>query len=456
MTLDSFFRPKSVAVIGASRDPKKPGHVIFRNLLESGYKGRVTPVNIHAETILGVKCYSSIMAVKEKVELAVIAIPAPFVPEALEQCGKAGVKAAIILAGGFSEVGNKELENRTKQMLKKYKMRAIGPNCLGLYDAYSGIDTLFNPKYKLGRPASGPISFISQSGAILTAVADWMSMKGYRASKFISYGNAIDVDEAELLEYLAKDPHTRVICIYIEGVREGRRFFEAAKNVSSRKPIIALKGGITTFGSKAVGSHTGSLAGSARIYSAMFRQAGIIEATNMESLFDIARTLSKQPKPKGPRVQVITDGGGFGILAADHIYKYGLQLARMSPSSIASIKKQLPPHIVTDPIIDLTGSADENGYRTAINAALDDDNVDILMVIALFQLPSLGGEIVDVIAEANSMRKKPMVFIAAGGKFTEMLKKSIEDNGVPTFSYPEQAVMAIKALADYSKNSKLH
>ncbi len=449
-SLDGFFRPESVAVIGASRDPRKPGHVIFRNFLEGHFKGKVYPVNPNADSIIGMKCYPSVLDIENDVELAIIVVPAEVSIEAMEDCGKKGIKNVVVNAGGFKEIGNIRLEEQLTKAAGKYGIKFIGPNTLGIFDAHSGVDTLFNPKYKLERPQAGGIAFISQSGAIMSVVLDWMSMKGYRASKFISYGNAADIDESELVEYLASDHHTKVICIYLEGAKNGRRFFDITRQASKKKPIIVLKGGKTAEGSSAVSSHTGSLAGQAVVYSSAFRQAGIIEADDIEQIFDFARVLSSQPKSKGNRVQIITDGGGFGILFADSMPKNGLSVSRMNEKRLLELKKQLPEHAVVGNIIDLTGDVNAERYEICINAAMEDPDVDMIAVIALFQVPALTGEIVEVVAEAARQRKKPVIFIAAGGRFTEVLKKSLEDYGVPTFSYPERATAALKALKEYS------
>jgi acyl-CoA synthetase (NDP forming) len=277
-----------------------------------------------------------------------------------------------------------------------------------------------------------------------------MAMKNYRISKFISYGNAADVDEADLIEYLADDDRTKVICAYFEGVKEGRKFYDIVRRVARRKPVIALKGGKTEEGNKAVSSHTGSLAGQSEIYSAAFEQAGVIEAETLEEIFDFARVLSTQPVPNGNRVQVITDGGGFGVLAADWIVSNGLKLAQMKKENIAAMRKLLPEYVVLKNPIDLTGDADVERYRIAIENAMKDDSVDMIAVITLFQIPTLTAEITDVISSFAEQGKKPIVVIAAGGRFTEVLKKSMEDFGVPTFSYPEKAAKALGALYEYS------
>ncbi len=447
--LDCFFSPKSVAVIGVSRNPKKVGHVIFRNFVEGRFRGKLYPVNPKVSDILGYKSYPSVLKIPGKIDLAVISVPAKIVPMVMKECGKKRIPAVIIISGGFKEIGNVELEADVVRILKKYRIRVVGPNCVGVFDPYSEVDTFFLPRYKLERPGEGSIAFISQSGALGSVVLDWMSMKGYKISKFISYGNAADVDEADLIKYLANDKRTKVICAYFEGVKQGRKFYDIVSKVANKKPVIALKGGKTEEGNKAVSSHTGSLAGQSEIYSAAFEQSGVIEAENLEDIFDFARVLSTQPVPKGNKVQIITDGGGFGVLATDWIISNGLRLAKMKKESIRGMKKIFPEHVVLENPIDLTGDADVERYRVAIDAALKDDNVDMIAIITLFQIPTLTAEITDVVSSFAERGKKPIVVIAAGGRFTEVLKKSMEDFGVPTFSYPEKAAKALRALYDY-------
>ncbi|MBI4020127.1 MAG: CoA-binding protein [Candidatus Aenigmarchaeota archaeon] len=449
--LDYFFSPKSVAVIGASRDPQKIGHVVFRNFIEGKFKGRLYPVNPNAAELFGHRCYPGIMQIRDRIDLAIITIPALLVPEALEQCGRKSIPAVIIISAGFKEIGDMELEDKIKKIIKKYHMRAMGPNCLGVLDPYSEVDTFFLPRYKLERPGPGNIAFISQSGALGSVTLDWMAMKNYRISKFISYGNAADIDEADLIEYLAEDDKTRVICCYFEGIARGRRFFEIAKKISKRKPVIVLKGGVTEAGTKAVSSHTGSLAGEAAVYASMFRQAGMLQAYDIEQIFDFARVLSTQPIPKGDRTQIITNGGGFGVLTTDWMVKNGLPLAKMGAKYLDKIKKVSPPYVALKNPIDLTGDADEERYRVALQAAMEDPAVDIITLIVLLQIPTLTADIVDTIAEFSNRREKPLIVISAGGRYTEVLKKSLEDFGIPTFSYPERAAEAIKALCIYAK-----
>jgi len=447
--LENFFTPKSVAVIGASRNPKKVGHVIFRNFIEGCFTGKVYPVNPNTPELFGRKSYPSVLKIPGSVDLAVITIPGPFVSKVLEECGKKKIRSVTIISAGFAEIGNTKLEEELKSIAKKHNIRFLGPNCFGVIDPYSGVDTMFLPRFKLERPDEGSIAYISQSGATLSVMLDLMGMKSYKISKCVSYGNAADIDEADLIEYLAQDPTTKVICAYFEGVKEGRKFFEVAKRISGKKPIVALKGGTTPVGSQATLSHTGSLAGEARIYTAAFKQAGITVAEDLEQVFDFARVFSTQPLPKGKRVQIITDGGGYGVLTADWVFKNKLELAQMKSKTKQELKKKFPPRVVVKNPLDLTGDADTERYRLAIDAAVKDPGVDMLAVILLFQIPTLTGEVVEVVTGAKG--KKPIVVISCGGKYTEALKKPLEEAGIPTFSYPERAIAALRALYEYSK-----
>lgn len=451
MSMDKFFSPKSVAVVGASRSPGKPGHVIFRNFFEGAFEGKVYPVNPKAEELFGQKCYRSVTGIPGPVDLAIIVVPGPLVPQALKECGKKGIHAAVVISAGFKEIGNTRLEEEVQAIAKKHRIRLVGTNCIGIYDPYSGVDTIFNPRYKLERPGKGSIAYISQSGAIGTVMLDWMAMKGYNISRFVSYGNETDIGADELIDYLSKDKDTKVICSYFEGIKDGRKFFDLARRLSRKKPILVQKGGTTAEGSTAVQSHTGSLAGSAEVFSAAFKQAGMIQADDMEEMFDFARILSTQPLPKGKRVQVITDGGGFGVMAVDGIIKNRLELARMGKKSVAELKKKLPPYFVIKNPIDLTGNAESWHYAAAIEAAMKDPNTDMVMVIVLFQVPALTPEVTEVIMEANKEGTKPLVVVASGGRYTEVLKKSLEAGGVPCFSYPGRAAKAMGVLYRYSE-----
>lgn len=446
MSLEKFFNPKSVCIIGASREKNKIGHIILKNFVD-GFHGKIYPVNPKAKKILGLKCYKSVSEIKNKVDLGVVCVPAKIVPFVLEECGKKKIKNVIIITAGFKEVGNFKLENAVKEIIKKYKIRTLGPNCIGVYDPHTGVDTIFNPKSRLGRPEMGSIGFVSQSGATMSIILDWMSLKNYKISKAISYGNATDVDESDLIEYLSKDKKTKVISLYVEGLKDGKKFLRVAKKV--KKPIIALKGGKTKGGASSAKTHTGSIAGKSEIFSGAFKQANIIEAQDLEEVFDLARILSEQPLPKGKKVQIITDGGGFGVLTSDWIEKKGLEIAKLSDKNIRKLRKIIPPHATTKGVIDLTGDVTSDMYELSVKLAVEDKNVDMIALILLFQPPGIKEDVVDKILKIKS--KKPIVIISTGGKFTEKLKRKLEENGMPCFTSPMRGVEALKALYKYSK-----
>ncbi|MBI2547326.1 MAG: CoA-binding protein [Candidatus Aenigmarchaeota archaeon] len=452
MALDKFFNAKSIAVIGVSRDPNKVGHVIFRNFVDGEYKGKIYVVNPNAESILNHKAYPSVLDIDDDIELAIVAVPAEIVPKVLEECGKKKIRHVIIDTAGFKEIGNYQLESKLENVIKKYKLKVIGPNALGVYDAYSKIDSLFLPRFRMSRPKEGVISFVCQSGAVGSSIVDLATAEGYGFAKFISYGNAVDVDESDLIEYLGDDEKTRVICVYIEGVRNGRKFLDVCRKVSKKKPIIAIKGGVTEAGAKATLSHTGSLAGSAEIYFGAFKQAGILRAENLEDLFNYAKILEKCIAPKGGKMQIITNGGGYGILATDATAKNGIKLAEFSKEIKSELRKQLPQLINIVNPLDLVGDATSGRYRLSINACMRDKNIDILLVIVLVQTPLIATDIVDVITEANDLKKKPIIVVSAGGEFTEIMRRNLESNGIPTYTYPEDAVRAVQQLAKYYKN----
>jgi len=449
MNLDRFFNAKRVAIIGVSKNPNKVGHVIFRNLMDSKYQGEIFIVNPNEKEILGKHCYPSVLKIQEKIDMAVVAIPSEIILKVVEECGKKRIKNLVIITAGFEESGNTKLKEDLLKLLKKYKINVIGPNCVGIFDANTQLDTIFLPRSRLKRPELGGISFVCQSGAVGSAILDLATTEGYGFSKFISYGNAINVDESDIIDYLAKDKQTKVICLYTEGIKNGKKFIETAKKVSRKKPIIVVKGGITEEGKKATLSHTGSLAGSAEIYFAAFKQAKVIHAETLEDMFNCARVLEKCVKPQGNRIQVITNGGGYGIMSTDAIIKNNLKMAKMSSSTETLLKRNFPKIVTVANPIDLVGDATTERYRISLGACLKDKNIDILLVVLLYQTPLITPDVVDVVTEFNDLNKKPIIVVSTGGEFTQVLKNSLESNGVPCFTFPENAVKSIKKLTDY-------
>ena len=454
MNMDAFFKASSIAVIGASRDSTKVGNVILRNLIDGKFKGRIYPVNPNAEEIQGMKCYPSADAIAERVEMAVIAVPTPFVIPVLGQCAKKGIRHVVIISAGFREAGNANGEEKLKTALKKYGIRAIGPNCLGTFNSHSEMDTLFLPRYRLKRPETGNISFICQSGAVGAAILDMATAQGYGFAKFASYGNAVDVDESDLLEYFGDDAETKVICMYVEGIRDGRKFLEVAKRVSKKKPVIVLKGGVTEQGSRAIASHTGSLAGAAEVYFGAFKQANVIRADSLYDMFNYARILEASVPAKGGRVQIITNGGGYGVLASDSVAKFGLEMAEMTSGTVKALKAKFSPAMNIGNPLDLLGDATTERYKIALEAAINDGNVDAIVLVVLYQTPRITTDVIDVITEINARKKKPMVVVSTGGEFTELLRRNLEMAGIATFEYPEEAVKSLGALVGYYGNKK--
>lgn len=432
-TLDLLFYPKNVAIIGASEQPDSIGRAIFENFLQGrfciptdkNFCENVFPVNPNHETVLGATSYKSVLGVPVDLDLAVIVVPAKFVPAVLKDCVKKKIEAVIVISAGFKETGEKKLTAQVQSIIEKNKskMRVLGPNCFGVYVGENGLDTTFSEKQKMRMPKAGSVSFMSQSGALGVAVLDWASTQEFGVCKFISYGNAMDIDEGDLLAYLKDDEKTKVVTAYIEGVKEGRKFLKIAKQASLKKPVVVLKGGVTEETHKATASHTGSLAGSAIVYRALFKQTGIIQAENLMELFYFAKTLASEPLPKGNRVQIITNGGGYGIITADQVITQGLTLAKMEEKNISALKKALPPTVTVSNPMDLVGDADEKRYRLAIEKALADENIDMIMLLVLFTLPAIDERLVKTIVELRKTAKKPIVVLSIGSQYTELRKK---------------------------------
>ena len=452
--LNPMMNPKSVAVIGASRDPSKVGHVILQNYIDAGFDGALYPVNKNiskGEKIIGQTAYRSVTEIKKPIDLAVIAVPAPAVPEVLEECGKAKVKTAVVISGGFAEVGNVELQNKIVEIAKKYNIAMLGPNCLGIMDPASKVDTLFLPTYKLSRPKIGDVSFVSQSGAVGSTILDLIAKEGFGLAKFISYGNAAYIDETDLLEYLMHDKQTKVIVMYIEGIKRGKEFIEVAKKVSKVKPVIVIKGGITEEGAQAAHSHTASLAGNSEAYEAVFKQFGFIRAKDLDDLLYFAKVFSSEDLPKGDRVAVITNGGGTGVLTTDAIYINGLKLADFSEETKKELRKVMPSIVNIRNPLDLAGDADEKRYSDALSIISKDENVDMIIVIVLFQTPGADSSVAEKLIYFKKNIDKPMVAISTGADYTQTHKLMMESSGLPVYDSPNAAASSLAELYKYWK-----
>lgn len=452
--LEPFFKAKSIAVIGASHEEGKIGNVIFKLLLKHEHKRAVYPVNPNVPSVLGKKTFPSVLDISEKPEMAVIAVPAKIVPKTVNACGKKGIKHVIIISSGFKEVENKKLDKQLEQALKKHNILCIGPNCLGVLDTTSGIDTLFLPPDRLQRPKPGNVSFIAQSGAVCSTVLDLAASEGIGFAKVISYGNAMNLDESDYIEYLEQDPETKVICLYIEGVIDGKKFLEITKK--SSKPIIVVKGGVTEAGEKATLSHTGALAGSPEIYLGAFKQANLVVARDIEEVFDFLKAFSTEKIPKGNRVQVITNGGGFGIITSDLVVEAGnLAMGGLSKKTITKLKKSLPPIAIVKNPLDVLGDATEERYELVLDECIKDKGNDALIVIALPQTPRLDlNKLAQIIVSAAKKTPKPVLVVATGSEPTRHFKKNLEERNVPCYDFPSQAVRALNGLVGYSEKKR--
>lgn len=442
--LNPFFNPNGVAVIGASRDPHKLGYGVVRNLVEYHYRGPIYPVNPVASEILNHRCYTSIAEVPDPVDLAVIVVPAPIVADMLDQCGRRGIKHAIVISGGFGETGRegRAREEALARVARKHGMRLVGPNCIGTIDTHASVNTTF----VVGMPQVGAIGFVSQSGAMCAAVIDWARGAGVGFSRIVSLGNQADVNETEMLTALVDDPQTRVITAYIEGVTDGRAFMQAAADAARRKPVVVLKAGQGASGAKAVASHTGALAGSAEAYEAAFRQSGVLRANTMEELFDWARALAWQPLPKGDRIAVLTNAGGPAILAVDVIEASGLRVAPLTEQTRAYLRPRLPAAASVQNPVDVLAGSGPGTYAVALDALLSDPSVDAVIVIMAPNDWFLPASLAEVIAEAAAVHHKPVLASIMGLASVDQALAILHQRRVPNFAFPERAASALAAM----------
>ncbi|MCI0528034.1 MAG: CoA-binding protein, partial [Nitrospira sp.] len=380
----------------------------------------------------------------------IVATPAETVPGIVDECAAKGAGGVVVLSGGFEEVKRDDLALQIKETCDKNNMPLIGPNCLGVFNPYSKVDSIFLPMYKLQRPKPGGIAFITQSGAVGSTVMDLAAYYGMGLSKFISYGNGTVLDESDYLEYLVHDRETEVIILYMEGAKDGRKLLEVMKKVNKVKPIIALKAGKGAGGQAAARSHTGNIAGSYLAYQAAFKQAKVTEAGGLLEVFDFVKIFN-QPRPNGNRVGVITNGGGIGVLTTDYIEAEGLQLAQFGESTKKELAKILPAYGTVNNPLDLVADSGVEAYDRAIEAMMSDENVDALIIVVLTQTPPIDERIIHVLSKASDDRRKPIATISIGGTQTETYRKIFEGKGIPSYNSPKAAVKAIERLVTYSR-----
>lgn len=445
--LEAIFAPQSVAVIGASPDPTKLGHRILKNILDAGYAGRIYPVHPGASQVLNIPAFPAIGSIPDAIDLAVVVVPAAMVLAVAEECGRHGVKGLVVISAGFKEIGRAghELERRLVDIVRQYGMHMVGPNCLGVIDTTTKLNASFAALY----PQPGQIAFMSQSGALCTAILDWSKSQDIGFSRFVSLGNKADVDEVMLLRAWGADPaNNRAILAYLEGIGDGSAFIAAARDVTKHTPVIAIKSGTTQSGARAASSHTGALAGSERAYEAAFDQSGVLRARSMQELFDFALAFAYQPLIPGDRLAIVTNAGGPGIIATDAAERSGLKLAELAPATIEALRANLPATASVYNPIDVIGDARADRYRTALKAALDDPNVDAALVLFTPQAGSEPEETARVIVELAVGRAKPIVASFMGAASIGPALQILNRCRVPNYAFPERAVAALRAMVN--------
>jgi len=448
--LEVFFRPRSVAVIGATDRPGHVGRSVLWNLIGSPFGGTVYPVNLTRNSVLGIKAYPSVRSLPEAADLAVIVTPAETVPGVIEECALAGVKGAVIISAGFREAGRRglELEREILAAARPAKMRIIGPNCLGVMCPVSGLNATF--AHTVARP--GSVAFVSQSGAMCTAILDWSLREQIGFSAFISAGSMLDVGWGGLIDYLGDDPHTRSIVVYMESIGDARSFLSAAREVALNKPIIVIKAGRTEQAAKAAASHTGSMAGSDEVLEAAFRRVGVLRVNSISDIFYMSEVLANQPRPTGPRLAIVTNAGGPGVIATDALLAAGGELAELSPATVEALNKFLPPHWSHNNPIDIIGDAGPERFEKVVEVVAKDPNADGLLVIMTPQGTTNPAAIAEKLTRFAKLDHKPILASWMGGEEAAQGQMVLNRAGIPTFPFPDTAVEAFHYMWKYSYN----
>jgi|WetSurMetagenome_2_1015567.scaffolds.fasta_scaffold00038_39 acetyltransferase len=447
---DKIFKPKSIAVIGASETIGSAGYRIFRNLIGSGYEGVVYPVNSKRESVQGVQAYPSINDVPKIVDLAIIATPASIVCDIVEQCGIRGIKGILIISAGFKEIGPEGVirEERLLELKKKYELRILGPNCVGFIMPYLNLNATFAGSM----PEKGSIALLSQSGAVCGAILDWAAAAKVGFSSFVSVGSMLDVDFGDLIDYFGMDIHTRSIVLYIESITDARKFMSATKAFARAKPIIVIKSGRYKEGAKAAASHTGALAGEDIIYEAAFRRSGVVRVMDIMDLFNCSSILAKQPRPMGPNIAIVTNAGGPGVLATDSIIEKGGKLATLSPETIDKLNKVLPTHWSHGNPVDIIGDGDEERYQKAIEICLEDKNIDGLLILCVPQVMADPQKLADRLVDIARKSTKPILTSFIGEASVYHAREILNRNNIPTYASPDEAVESYMYLYHYERH----
>ncbi len=445
--LTGLLKPKSIAVIGASNTPGKIGHTVVKNIIDSGYKGGIYPVNPSAEEILGLKVYKSVLDIPEPVDAATITVPAKYVIDVTKECGKKGVKGLIVITSGFSEVGETELEKELVEIAHQYGMRVLGPNVVGTLSNSDSMNASFAPFL----PLNGSASLVSQSGALLIAMDAITYTRRIGFDKLVSIGNMSDVNFADMVSWLDEDENTNCITLYIEGLKDGRRFIEESAKAS--KPIVILKAGVSEHGAAAAASHTGSLAGAQHIYGAAFKQAGAIQSTDLSDLFDCTLALSLEPPMKGDNLLIITNGGGVGVLATDSAEKAGIPMTFAPESVQEELKKHMPSFGSAKNPVDLTGMAGNDWYHDSVKFSFAHEWVEGLVILYCETAITNPMEIAKALHQAikeTGITDKPVTVSFVGGERSNKAMQWLVENGIPAYNAPDLAVKAMGTLREYA------
>ncbi|MBE0518715.1 MAG: CoA-binding protein [Thermoplasmata archaeon] len=452
--LRPIFSPKSIAVVGASRSPMKIGYEILQNILVHGYRGKVYPINPETPEIMGLKTQPSVLAVKEDIDLVIVAVPAEFVPKVMMECARKKVKGVVVISSGFGETGERgrQLEAEILDIARKGGIRLVGPNTLGYKDPIDNLDAAF----VFGMPQKGEIALISQSGALCVGMIYYANGEHIGLSRVISVGNKADIDDADLIDYLDADPATRVIAMYIEGIKDGKKFLDAARRCS--KPIVAIKAGRTAAGSAAASTHTGALSGSDAVYDSAFRQVHIQRAYDVDELFDLARALAYQPAIHGNRVGIISNGGGAGIMIADWCESLGLRVPNISKKTAEALRPHLPSISTARNPVDVTGDARFHRYHATGAIMLNDPNVDALIMTCVHagiaRPREYVGAVIKLVEEKRNL-KKPIIACWVGGPEINEVVQDLRVKNIPVYPSAMRAAKAVRCLYDEGKRLEL-
>jgi len=449
MSFKNFFNPESVAVVGASRQQGKVGYEILKSMIDGQYEGKIFPVNPKADEVEGLKCYPNLSSIGEVVDLVIVVIPAKFTVGCMEECAKLGVNSVIIITAGFKEMGKagKELEDRVVAIAKKANINIIGPNCLGVLVPSNKLNASFGGKL----PIPGGIGYISQSGALLSSILDMANTNDIGFSKLVSFGNKCDLDELDTIEAFGADDETKVIAGYLESITNGVEFVNKAEAISRKKPILFMKSGTSSAGAQAASSHTGSLAGSDTAYQCAFERTGIIRCDSIKTQFDFAQAFAHQPLPAGDRVVIVTNAGGAGIMATDAVEGMGLTFAALTDETKKKLTENLPAAANVNNPIDVLGDALADRYEFALDVALDDPNVDIVLLLLTPQAMSQAKETAEAAVKITQKKStKPVLACFIGAEKVLPGWEVLRKGGIPQYDCPEAAVKTIKAMVDYA------